>query len=339
MEPDKNTTPAEEEIAADAPQAPADSLSRTPEDLATDPVAQAAAAAAAAQVVDPDAKQVSPIRRFLQRINIYLLVFILLTVISAAIAVVNFLNSQKPVPLATVQSQNLTTDTLKQLANTDATVGSSSQTLNFQGNAIIAGQTLARGNLNVAGNILAGGSIQGASLTIAGTTNLSNTQISTLQVASNTAIQGTTTLRDVNVSGTSSFNGPLTAAQITTSKLVLSGNGTLTISNHINIIGPSPNRSINNGVIGNSGSASVSGSDTAGIININSGNNPSAGCLVRIIFQQSFSSLPHVTVTPVGAAAGQIAFYITQDQSGFSVCGNNAAAPNQAFAFDYFVTN
>lgn len=335
MEPNKDA-PADGKPASDA-QAPADALSRTPDDLAEDPAAQAAAAAN--KPAGPAEKKVSPIKKLFRKINLYFLIFGLLVVVGIAIAAVNYLNSQKVTPEASIASQNLSSDALKQLANTDTTVGNSSQTLNIQGNAVIAGQTLARGNLNVAGNFQSGGSIQGSSLTIGGASNLSTAQINTLQVAQTVAIQGATTMRDLNVAGTSTFSGPMTASSITASNLTLSGNAKLVVPNHITFSGPSPSRVINNTVLGNSGSASINGSDTSGTININSGNNPTPGCFLKLTFQQSFTNLPHVIISPVGAAAGELQYYVTRDQSGFSVCTNNAADANQVFAFDYFVTN
>lgn len=338
MEPDKNTPPADENQPQDqSSQAPADALSRTPDDLDQE---QSAQATNTASTDDPNAKKLSPIKKFFRKVNLYFLIFILLVVVAAAVTVVNYLNSTKPAPTVDIATQGLTEDALKQLSNTDATVGGASQTLTIQGNAVISGQTLMRGNLNVAGNFQSGGAIQGPKLTISGDSNLGSTQINSLQVATNTAIQGTTTLRDLNVSGASSFSGGLTASQITTSKLVMSGNAILQIPNHLSFTGPSPSRTINAVVLGNGGSASVNGSDTNGTININSGNNPSPGCFARINFQQAFTgpNPPHVIVSPVGAAAGQTQYYVDRNNTGFSICTNNAAPANQTFAFDYFVT-
>ena len=238
-----------------------------------------------------------------------------------------------------VASQQLSADALKQLANTDATVGNTSQTLTIQGNAIIAGQTLTRGNLNVAGNIQTGGSIQAPSLTISGSANIGTAQANTLQVASTFAVQGGTTLADLNVAGTSSFNGAMTASQITVTRLVLSGNAMLQVPNHISFTGPSPTRTVNNSVLGNGGTASINGSDTSGNININTGSNTVAGCFARIIFQQAFTSEPRVIVSPVNAAAGQTQYYVERNLTGFNICTANAAPTNQAFGFDYFVTS
>lgn len=340
MEPDKDTPPdTENQSPQDEQQAPSDALSRTPDELEEEQAEQAAANPSSTPSDDPAVKKISPVKKFFRKVNLYFLLFLLLVVVAGAIAAVSYLNSKKTAPEPNFASQGLTEDALKQLANSDATVGNSSQTLTIQGNAIIAGQTLTRGNLNVAGNFQSGGSIQGPSLTISGQANLGETQINSLQVATNTAIQGSTTLRDLNVAGTSSFSGPMTASQITVTKLILSGNATLEIPNHISFTGPSPSRTINAGVLGGGGSASVNGSDTAGTVNINTGNNTVAGCFIRIDFNQKFSNQPHVIISPVGAGAGLTQYYVTRDTSGFSICTNNAAPAYQVFAFDYFVTN
>lgn len=338
MEPDKNTTPpVESEQSNEAYQAPVDALSRTPDDLESEQTEQATANTNAA-TQQPAEKKVSPIKRFFRKINVYLLMFLLLIVVAGAITAVNYLNSQKTVPKPDIASQGLTEDALKQLANTDASIGGASQTLTIKGNAVIDGQTLMRGNLNVAGNFQSGGSIQGPSLTISGAANLGATQINSLQVATNAAVQGSTTLRDLNVAGAASFGGAISASQITVTRLILSGNAVLQVPNHISFAGPSPGRTINTGPLGNGGSASVSGSDTTGTVNINTGNNTSAGCFVRISFNQNFASQPHVIISPVGSAAGQTQYYVDRDTSSFSLCTSSPAPANQAFAFDYFVT-
>jgi cytoskeletal protein CcmA (bactofilin family) len=340
MEPDKNTPPdTESQTPAEESQAPVDALSRTPDDLEKEQADQAAASADPNAAPDKPEKKISPIRRFFRKVNLYLLIFVLLIVVAGAITLVNYLNSQKASPETSIAAQGLTPDALKQLANTDATVGNTSQTLTIQGNAIIAGQTLMRGNLNVAGSFQTGGNIQAPSLTVSGASNLGEAQINSLQVATNTAVQGSTTLRDLNVSGTSSFSGAMTASQITVTRLILSGNAILHVPNHISFAGPSPTRTINGSVVGSGGSASVNGSDTAGTININTGSNTTAGCFARIIFQQAFTSQPHVIVSPIGSAAGQTQYYVDRSNSGFSICTAVPAPANQVFAFDYFVTN
>jgi len=319
---------------------PADALSMTPDELDEEKAAaQAAADTDLSDLDTPAEKKLSPIKRFFRKVNVYFLIFVLLVVVAGAITLINYFNSQKAPTEAAINSQSLSQDALKQLANTDASVGNSSQTLTIQGNAIISGQTLTRGNLNVAGNLQTGGSIQAPTLTISGTSNLADTQINRLQVATDTAIQGTTTMRDLTVSGASNFSGTVTASQITVTRLILSGNATLEIPNHISFTGPSPTRTVNNGILGNGGSSSLNGSDTSGTVNVGSGNNPTAGCFIRITFQQQFTKQPHVIVSPVGEGAGQMQYYVERDTAGFSICSAIAPPANKSFAFDYIVTN
>lgn len=337
MDEEKKDTPAQAANSSDEPkQASADALSMTPDELDEQKKTQEAEHPVAAT---PGEKKVSPIKKLFRKINVYLLLFLLIVAVASAIAIVNYLNSQKQPAEPNIASQTLTPDALKQLANTDASVGSAAQTLTIQGNAVIAGQTLARGNLNVAGNFQTGGSVTSPNLTISGTSNLGTAQINSLQVAGTVALQGSTTMRDLNVAGVSAFSGAMTASQITVTNLILSGSANLTVPNHIKFGGPNPGRTVDNGVLGQGGTSSVSGSDTSGTVNINSGNNPTAGCFVRVNFNQRFTNQPHVIVSPIGAGAGATQFYVNRDTSGFSICTNNAAPANQAFGYDYFVTN
>lgn len=331
MDSDKDTKPEQ-----DKSQASADALSKSPDELDAE---KAAKAAENPEPEKPKEKQVSPIKKFFRRVNLYFLLFGLLLAVAGVITTVNYLNSQKPPADPNIATQELTQDALKQLASTDATVGGAAQTLTIQGNAIIAGQTLMRGNLNVAGAIQSGSSINAPTLTISGTSNLGETQINNLQVATNLAVQGNTTLRDLTVAGTSSFSGPMTASQITVTRLVVSGVGGLEVPNHISFGGPTPGRSfIGSGILGSGGTASNSGSDTSGSISINSGNNPNGnGCIIRLNFNREFTSQPRVIISPINRAAGQMEYYVERSNSGFSLCTANTPTANQTFAFDYFV--
>ena len=317
-------------------QAPADALSRTPDDLEEEAKKTKQESGAADTASE---KKLSPLKRFAKKVNVYLLLFLLLVIVAGAIAIVSYLNSQQAPTDPALASQGLNEDTLKQLANTDATVGDASQTLTIQGSAVIAGQTLMRGNLNVAGNLQTGGGIRGPELTISGSSNLNDTQVTELQVEGDTAIQGSATLGSLDVSGSSSFGGAIKASQLTVSKLILSGNASLEVPNHISFPGPTPTRSINSAVLGSGGSASINGSDTSGTVNVNTGNSPQAGCFARITFRQAFTNRPHVIISPVGNAAGRTQYYVDRDQAGFSICTSSPAPGNQKFAFDYFVTN
>lgn len=342
-------TPIEESTEADQPaettepeapsqEAPADALSRTPDDLAEEQEAMQPPENTPSENA-PKPKKASKLRSLFKKVNVYLLIFIMLVVVAGAITIVYYLNSQKPPLIPAIANQELTEEALRDLANKDASVGDSSQTLTIQGNAIIDGQTLMRGNLNIAGNLQTGGSIQGPTLTISGSSNLGDTQINSLQVASDTAVQGNTTLRDLSVTGSATFSGAVTAPQITATRLVLSGNAVLEVPNHISFTGPAPRHTTNAGPLGSGGSASLSGSDSSGTVNVNTGNGPAAGCFIRVNFNQGYSNIPRVLISPASNAAGRTQYYTERDRSGFSICAASPAPANQALVFDYFVMN
>lgn len=346
---DADKQPAQDAPAAgnaDSPQpdgtVPADALSK-PEASTDSETIDATSGGmtegpAAGNAAPAPPKKPGGFKAFLRRFNIYFLLFLLVVVVAAVVAAVGYLNSRKPPTTPDLTSQTLTPDTLKQLANSDATVGDSGQTLTVQGNAVFDGQVLVRSNLNVAGTIQLGGPLNISNLIVSDTANLANTQVNSLQVANGSTFQGTVTVQhDLNVGGTTAFSGPVTAGQITVTKLIMSGNAQLQVPNHVAFIGASPGRTIGN-ALGGGGSTSVYGSDTSGTINVNTGNNPSPGCFATITFNQKFASTPHVLISPVGAAAGLTQYYVKRDTTSFSVCTDNAAPANQIFAFDYFVT-
>lgn len=338
MENEKDPKENDSQAPAEADSnAPADALSRTPEDLGEESASNASENPSE-KTDAPAEKKLSPIKKFFRKVNLYFLIFMVIAVAVAVVAAVNYLNSTKPQVDPEIQGQALSQESLKQLANKDASIGDTSQTLTIQGNAVIAGQTLTRGDLNVAGSFQTAGGITGPSITISGAANLGETQANSLQVAQNAAVQGTTTLRDLSVAGSASFSGAMTASQITVSRLILSGNAVLQIPNHVSFTGASPSRSsITASVLGSGGSASVNGSDTSGTVNVSTGGNPQPGCFIRVAFAQRYTAQPRVIISPVGQAAGQTQYFVDRDTTGFSLCTANAAPANQAFAFDFFV--
>lgn len=333
MSPDQKPEESSPAPASSEQAAPADALEKTSEELASE--------LPASPTTTEAPKKPSGLKAKLKRFNLYLLLFILIVVIVGAVSVVSFLNSRKTPPAPTVASQTLNSDTLKQLANSDATVGDTGQTLTVQGNAVFSGQVLIRSNLNVAGTIQLGGPLSIPQLTVSGKTNLNDTQANTLQVANATTLQGNVDVQhDLNVGGATSLNGPVTAGQITVTKLILSGNAQLQIPNHVAFTGPSPARSsLNSAMLGAGGGASVNGSDTTGTVNVNTGNGTGTGCFITMTFAKPFAATPHVVITPVGAGGGSTNWYVNRDTKSFSICFNTAPPAGQVFAYDYFITD
>jgi cytoskeletal protein CcmA (bactofilin family) len=272
------------------------------------------------------------------RFNIYLLMFILVVVVGVTIVVVAYLDSKHGSGTSSISSQSLSQSTFSKLANSDSTVGNSGQVLTIQSSAIFAGKVLVRQDLEVAGNLQIGGTLALNDLSVAGTAQFSQVQINkNLSVAGNTSLQGAVTVaKSLQVSGSGSFSGPLSAPQLTTSSLQL--NGDLTLTHHITTGGATPGRT-NGGALGGGGTSSVSGSDTGGSITINTGGSPAAGCFLTVNFTSKYNATPHVLVTPIGSAAGGLAYYVDRSSTGFSVCDATPPPAGTSFGFDYFVVD
>ncbi len=82
---------------------------------------------------------------------------------------------------------------------------------------------------------------------------------------------------------------------------------------------------------------SISGTDTAGSLAINTGSSPPAGLLVSVVFTQKFAATPHVVISPIGSAAGSIQYYVNRDVNGFSVGTASPPPAGANFGFDYIV--
>lgn len=294
-------------------------------------------AAAAPGSPTPKAPRGLRLRGLLRHTNIYLLGFVLLIIIAIAIFVIAILHS-KTKTVNPVSSQNLSQSSLSQLANSDETVGSSTQVLTIQSNAVFDDQVLVRSDLQVAGKLEVGGSLSLSGIAVSGTSVFAAVQVNNgLSVAGDTALQGQLTIqKNLNVNGNGTFSGALSATQITASTLQL--NGELVLTHHISAGGVTPSRSSGSN-LGDGGTTSISGSDTAGSISINTGSNPSAGCYINVTFASPYNATPHVVITPIGSAAGGLGYYVNRSNTSFSVCSTTAAGSNQTFGFDYFIVD
>jgi cytoskeletal protein CcmA (bactofilin family) len=272
-----------------------------------------------------------------KKFSVYLLLFALVILLAVMVVVGTYLKSHTKASTK-IDTQSLTQSDLTQLAQSDVTVGDAKQVLNVQSNAVFAGQVLVRSDLQVAGKLQVGGSLSLVGLNVSGDSVFDQLQVNkNLQVAGDTAVQGGLTLsKSLSVNGGGSFNGPLTAPSLTVNTLQLSGD--ITFSHHIVAGGVNPGRT-NGNALGGGGTSSVGGSDTSGSITINTGSNPSAGCFITVNFAAKFNSTPHVVASPVDAAAGGLAWYVTRTSSSFSVCSNSAPPGNASFGFDYIVFN
>lgn len=331
----ENQPPADANAEADALESPPESDVNALDSSSsvTDTTADATGGGGA-----PPPQKSGGIKALLRRFNIYLLFFVFILVIAGIIVGIAYFQSKKAATTSTLKTQNLTQSTLEQVANSDATVGSSQEVLNVQSSAVFAGKVLVREDLEVAGSLQIGGTVALTNLAVSGSTQLGQTSISKdLSVTGDTAIQGSLSLsKSLQVNGGGTFSGAISAPQVTTTNLQL--NGDLVLTHHISAGGGTPSRS-NGSALGSGGSSSVSGSDTAGTVSINTGSSPAAGCFATISFTSKYNATPHVLLTPVGSNAGGLAYYVTRTTSDFSICDATAPPAGSSFSFDYFVVD
>ncbi|OGL30581.1 hypothetical protein A3F37_01790 [Candidatus Saccharibacteria bacterium RIFCSPHIGHO2_12_FULL_41_12] len=274
------------------------------------------------------------LQKLIGKLNIYLLGFILLIIIAGVASFFAFYKAKVANPDSSVKSTALDQNTMDKLKETDVKVGSPKQTLSVESNAIFAGKVLIRDNLEVAGQIKVGGSLSLPGISVSGTSNFDHVQVNNLQIAGNTTIQGQLSVqKGMSVSGPLSVGGILTASSLNIQTLQI--NGDILLNRHIDAGGGTPSRS-NGGALGSGGTSSISGTDTAGTVNVNIGGGPGAGCFATINFTQKFNS-PHIAITPVGSAGGDINYYINKSSSNFSICTSSPAPAGSSFAFDYIV--
>ena len=292
-------------------------------------------------VVDPDrVRAPEPARslgggsfRWLRdHINIYLLLFV--GVLFAAAVAGGVLYFRSSAPQTSELSQTLSQQTLDQLSNSDISIGETQHTLSVQSDTVFGNNVLVRNNLAIAGTLQVGSNLAIAGLRVTGNSTFDDVQITkSLALTGDAAIQGQTTIqKSLSVNGNGTFLGVLSASSLSVSSLQLTGD--LELIHHIDAGGSTPSRS-NGSAIGSGGTASVSGSDTAGTVTINTGSGPSAGCYVSITFAKSFNATPHVIISPVGPAASSLNYYANRSTATMSICSTSVPNSSTTYTFDY----
>jgi cytoskeletal protein CcmA (bactofilin family) len=266
------------------------------------------------------------------RFNVYLILFAVLLIGTGVAGGIFYLSSSK----STVDTlpQSLSQTTLDQLANSDVNVGEPKHTLSVQSNAVFAGDVLVRSNLQIAGTLQVGSNLAIAGLRVTGNSTFDDVQVTnSLAVTGNTSVQGQLNVqKSLSVNGSSTFLGALSAPSLTVDTLHL--NGDLTLTHHVTAGGATPSRT-NGPALGSGGTATVSGSDTAGTVTINTGSSPSVGCFITLTFSSKFNSTPHMSLTPATSAAGDLSFYVTRSTTSFSVCTASVPPAGATIIYDY----
>lgn len=269
------------------------------------------------------------LRRFISSRHLYMAIFLLLIIV-ASVGVFAAIQLSKDKDAADKRPQSLTDQQLAELKGSTTIIGNSQQVLDIQSNAVFQGQVLVRNNLDVAGTVKVGGPLSLSAVSVGGTSTFGQVQINdTLTVAGTTTLQ-----RGLAVAGTGSFAGTLSANQINVTTLNL--NGDLTLSRHIGGGGGTPGRT-NGSALGGGGTASVSGTDTAGTVTINTGSGPPAGCFITVNFTRAYSGTPHVIISPSNSSSSSLNYYTNRSAGNFSICTTSTPAASTTFLFDYIV--
>jgi len=271
-----------------------------------------------------------------ERVNIYLALLVIVLLLLGGFTYFAISRNKDNDKLSDFTNQNLTEEDLENLAGSDTSVGDPKQTLTVESNAIFTGGVLVRGNLDVAGTIKVGGAISLPGLNVGGSTNLDQVAVKTLTVANDASVQGKLTIQNsLSVTGSASFSGPISAPQITIDNLQI--NKDLQLNRHIDAGGGTLGRT-NGGALGGGGSASVSGTDTAGSVTINTGGGAPSGCFVTVTFAAVFNATPHVVISPTTSVAATLDYYATRTTTGFSICTASDPPDNTSgIGFDFIV--
>lgn len=273
----------------------------------------------------------------IRHINIFMAAFIAILLVGGIVVfVVVSQRQQSPNTVTVSTSEDLSQEALDELLKKDTTIGDVSKTVTVEANAIFNGKVLVKDNLDVAGSINIGGPLSLPGITVAGSSRFEQVAISdNLDVQGALAVQGTLTVQsDLSVSGNGSFDGNLSAQRISAESIQFNGN--LEFTRHIDAGGPTPSV-VRGGAVGGGGTVSVSGTDSAGTVTINTGGGNNTGILATITFARVFNASPHVVITPVGSATGRLDFYTTRGTASFSIGTANATAGSTTYVFDYIV--
>ncbi len=270
--------------------------------------------------------------------NIYLILFMFIVVIAVMVTYIGIRNNSKVDEEGKIDSQDLSSQAISDISSNNTQIGDPKQTLTIASNSVFNGKALFRDSIDVAGTIKVGGALSLPGITVSGNSSFESVTISnSLAIAGDANVSGNLVVqKGLTVSGGASFGGAISASQLIIDSLTL--NQDVLFNRHVKTGGGVPGVSTG-GAAGGGGTSSISGSDTAGTVTINAGGSTSTGTLATINFVNSFQGEPHIVITPVGSAAGNLSWYITRSGNGFTINTNTAPAGSSSFSFDFIVLN
>lgn len=295
------------------------------------------------------------IKGLISRVNIYLLLFILVVIISVAVYLVLYFMNKREADVR-LETTKIAEETLEQLKTADATIGDPQQILTIESHAVISGKVIMRDTVDIAGALTIGGPLSIPSIGVAGAGRFNSLTTNDLQAAGNVAIGGLldvaggaaigenlTVAGDINGGGRLDIGGQATIGGNLNVNGIISAQGinfeSISIS-RINITGTNPGVAVG-GAAGGGGTASINGTDTAATVTINTGGGTSTGILATIFFTGAFSSNnPHPVLTPNGSGCANIGWYVTNiSATQFAIATATAPPAGATCRFNYIVIN
>lgn len=292
---------------------------------------------------------------------ISLIVIAVILGVNAIVVIVLLSSSSTKKSSQPSQLINLTPKDLNSLGVSTSQIGNSKDKL------VINPSTEFNSALTVAGNVQIGGQLNLNSSFSASNANFTqlqagNTALSSLNVNGSSTVGTLSSRGNVNVQGDAYFQGNvnvgqvltvdnnvavannlsvgniLTAKTVDTSNLIISG--PFAFGSHIVTSGGSPTFS-DGAALGVNGTASISGDDASGVVDLNIGTGAQSGTLAHIQFNSSYVSVPVVVITLVAISSTNSlsvpSIYLSDlTVDGFTI-NDNGSLPNGNFAVNYEV--
>jgi hypothetical protein len=152
---------------------------------------------------------------------------------------------------------------------------------------------------------------------------------------------------NINVSGAATVDALVVTGTSTLSTLVVTGAtevSTITVRGKIITAGATPTVVLGaNTVVGQNGSVSVNGNDTAGTIVYTSGvTAPPAyslgtGAQLSMTFNSSYATIPRIALTPKDAGSASVRYYVETTATGMTISFLDAPSQSATYSFDYFI--
>lgn len=247
----------------------------------------------------------------------------------------------------------LSSDTLNSLGVNKTAVGNEGAKLTVGPDSTFNGTVTIAKNVSIGGNLQLNSKFTTSDASIA-TLQAGDASLNKVTVNGDVSADSLLLRKDLTVPGATRLNGAVTIAQLLTvnnnvniiGSLAVGGSlsvhnfqassltsdTTLTIGGHVITRGSTPGVSGGSG-LGQSGTVSLSGTDTSGGISLGIGVGSGGGLLCSVTFTQQYAATPHVVVTAVGQ---NMNLYINRNASGFQVYASGALAAG-GYAIDYIV--